>query len=149
MSTVNNVTGNQSSASTSGSKSTSPTSGGFNDISSDQFLQLLINELQNQDPLNPMDNSQMVQQISQIRNIGATDTLTNTLTSLSQNQELVTASGLIGQSVTGLADDATEVKGKVDRVTVKVDNENNSRNVKVHIGNKTMDIKNIRTIVPG
>ncbi len=63
----------------------------------------------------------MVQQIAQIRSIGATDTLSNTLTSLSQNQELVTASGLIGQSVTGLADDSTEVKGKVDRVTVKVD----------------------------
>ncbi len=131
------------------STSTGPQSGGFNDINSDQFLKLLINELQNQDPLNPMDNSQMVQQISQIRSIGATDTLTNTLTSLSQNQELVTASGLIGQSITGLADDSTEVKGKVDRVTVKVDGENNSRSIKVHVGNKTMDIKNIRTIVPG
>lgn len=149
---VNNVAGNGSNTSNTGSTSSTSNaaqSGGFNDIKSDQFLKLLINELQNQDPLNPMDNSQMVQQIAQIRSIGATDTLSNTLTSLSQNQELVTASGLIGQSVTGLADDSTEVNGKVDSVTVNVDNENNSRNVKVHVGDKTMDIKNIRTIVPG
>jgi len=123
--------------------------GGFDDISSGQFLKLLVNELQNQDPLNPMDNSDMVAQISQIRNIGATNSLTTTLSTLSQSQELVTASSLIGQTINGVADDATNVDGKIDRVTVEADAQNNSRKVKVHVGNKTMDIKNIRTILPG
>lgn len=122
---------------------------GFDDISSGQFMALLINELQNQDPLNPMENSDMVNQISQIRNIGATDQLTQTLSSLRESQELVTASGLIGQNVQGLADDASAIDGLVDRVTVQIDNENNSRKVKVHVGNQTMDIKNIRTILTG
>jgi flagellar basal-body rod modification protein FlgD len=121
----------------------------YNDLDIDSFLKLLISELQNQDPLDPMDNSEMVQQIAQIREIGATDQLTRTLTSLSQSQELVTASSLIGQSVQGLADDASKVDGIVDRITVETSAENDSRSVKVHVGGKTMDIKNIREIQTG
>lgn len=121
--------------------------GGFSAIGSDQFMQLLIAELQNQDPLEPMKNSDMVQQMSQIRNIGATDQLTRTLSNLRESQELVTASGLIGQKVQGLADDSTQVDGVVERITVETDSENDRRNIKVHVGNQTMQIRNIRTIV--
>mgnify|MGYP001826407713 CR=1 FL=1 len=121
----------------------------YNDIDIDSFLKLLISELQNQDPLDPMDNSEMVQQIGQIREIGATDELTKTLGKLSSSQELVTASSLIGQTVRGLADDASAVDGVVDRITVDTSTENDSRTVKVHVGGKTMDIKNIREIQPG
>ena len=84
---------------------------GYNDLDTDSFLKLLISELQNQDPLNPMENADMIQQIGQIREIGATDQLTNTLSNLASSQELVTASSLIGQKVTGLADDASQVDG--------------------------------------
>ena len=121
----------------------------YNDLEIDAFLKLLISELQNQDPLDPMDNSEMVQQIGQIREIGATDDLTRTLGKLSSSQELVTASSLIGQSVRGLADDASAVDGVVDRITVETSSENDARSVKVHVGGKTMDIKNIREIQTG
>jgi flagellar basal-body rod modification protein FlgD len=121
----------------------------YNDLDIDSFLKLLISELQNQDPLDPMDNSEMVQQIGQIREIGATDQLTQTLSKLSSSQELVTASSLIGQTVRGLADDASAVDGVVDRITVETSAENDSRTVKVHVGEKTMDIKNIREIQTG
>ena len=121
----------------------------YNDLDIDSFLKLLISELQNQDPLDPMDNSDMIQQIGQIREIGATDQLTRTLTALSASQELVTASSLIGQSVRGLADDASTVEGIVDRITVETSTENDSRTVKVHVGGKTMVIKNIREIQTG
>lgn len=128
---------------------TGQSSDSYNELDIDSFLKLLISELQNQDPLDPMDNSEMVQQIGQIREIGATDQLTNTLSNLSNSQELVTASSLIGQAVTGLADDASEVDGIVDRITVETSAENDSRTVKVHVGGKTMDIKNIREIQTG
>lgn len=121
----------------------------YNDLDIGDFLKLLINELQNQDPLDPMDNSEMVAQIGQIREIGATDQLTKTLGSLSSSQELVAASGLIGREVNGLSDDLSSVEGIVDRITVETSDENNSRSVKVHVGDKTMDIKNIREIQTG
>lgn len=127
----------------------SQSSGSYNELDIDDFLKLLISELQNQDPLDPMDNSEMVQQIGQIREIGATDELTKTLSSLSSSQELVTASSLIGKSVEGLAEDASAVDGIVDRITVETSDENDTRTVKVHVGGKTMDIKNIREIQTG
>jgi flagellar basal-body rod modification protein FlgD len=128
---------------------TGRSSDSYNDLDIDSFLKLLISELQNQDPLDPMDNSEMVQQIGQIREIGATDELTRTLGNLSASQELVAASGLIGQTVQGLADDASSVDGVVDRITVETSSENETRRVKVHVGGKTMDIKNIREIQTG
>lgn len=125
------------------------TNEGYNNLGTDDFLKLLIQELQNQDPLNPMDNSEMVQQIGLIRQIGASDDLTNTLTALSDNQQLVTASGLIGKKVTGLATDSSPVDGVVDRVTVETNNENKARSIKVHVGGKTMILENIRDIQTG
>ncbi len=124
-------------------------SSGYNSLETDDFLKLLIQELQNQDPLDPVDNSEMVAQIGQIREIGATDQLTNSLTNLSNNQQLVTASGLIGKQVSGLSSDGDELDGVVDRVTVETNTENDTRSVKVHVGNKTMNIENIRDIQTG
>ena len=121
----------------------------YNELDIDDFLKLLISELQNQDPLDPMDNSEMVQQIGQIREIGATDELTKTLSTLSSSQELVTASSLIGKSVEGLAEDSSAVDGIVDRITVETSEENAARTIKVHVGGKTMNIKNIREIQTG
>ena len=58
---------------------------GTNDLRNvdlDQFLQLLITEIQNQDPLDPMENSEILEQISQIREISATNNLSDTLASV-------------------------------------------------------------------
>jgi flagellar basal-body rod modification protein FlgD len=121
----------------------------YSDIDIDEFLALMIAELQNQDPLDPMDNSEMVQQIGQIREIGATDQLTSTLSNLASSQELVTASSLIGQQVQGLAEDGSPIDGIIDRITVETDSEKNERSIKVHVDGKTMSIKNIREIQTG
>ncbi|MCM2372212.1 flagellar hook assembly protein FlgD [Aporhodopirellula aestuarii] len=145
-------TGSSTAASIADFSSTSSSSGtndGYNDLGTDDFLKLLIQELQNQDPLNPMDNSEMVQQIGLIREIGATDELTGTLTTLSDNQQLVTASGLIGKQVSGLATDSSQVEGVVDRVTVETNGQNEARSIKVHVGGKTMILENIRDIQTG
>ena len=52
---------------------------GIQDLDLNKFIDLMIAELQNQDPLNPMDNSQMLQQITEIRQIGSSDKLSTTL----------------------------------------------------------------------
>jgi flagellar basal-body rod modification protein FlgD len=87
----------------------------------DEFLKLMITELQNQDPLNPMENSEILQQISQIREIEATGKLTSTLDAVLLGQTLTSASGLIGKHVKSVVEDAgatTEIEGTVERVTL-------------------------------
>ena len=142
------IPGVNNSNSSSGSTSKSSSSNSLADVDLDQFLGLLITELQNQDPLNPMDNAQILQQISEIRQIGSTNKLTDTLSTLAIGQELSMASSLIGKEINALDVNSKDVKGIVDRVAVQTDpKDNNNRKVQVHIGDSIVDIKNIREIV--
>ena len=90
----------------------------FNDVGIEEFLQLMTTELQNQDPLNPMDNAQMLEQIGQIREIASNDSLTNTLEAVMLGQNVSTASGMIGETVEALDDEGTRFTGKVTKVTI-------------------------------
>ena len=121
----------------------------LNDVDVDQFLKLLIAELQNQDPLNPLDNSQMVEQIGQIREISATDQLSDTLNAVLLGQNVSTASSLIGQEISALSDDLQNITGVVDRVSVTVNQADNSRTLRVHVGDDAVQLNNIREIVGG
>ena len=52
------------SAATTGSSSASPSAGG-SEVTQDQFLQLLVTQLKNQDPLNPTDSDQFMSELAQ------------------------------------------------------------------------------------
>jgi flagellar basal-body rod modification protein FlgD len=143
MSRISNINQAPSASSSSGT-----TGNDFSSVDLDQFLNLMITELQNQDPLSPTDNSQLLQQMTQIREIGATNELSKTLTSFATTQELTTASGLIGRRINALDDEANPVDGVVERVSVQVDEQDrNIRDVKVHIGSSIVDISNVREIL--
>ena len=110
------------------------------DLNIDHFLTLMITQLQNQDPLDPMTNSEMLQQISQIREIGATDQLTKTLESVLLGQNVSSATNLIGKEVRGITDAGDSVLGKIDRVTI-VDGV-----PKLHVGIDEVSLKNVAEI---
>jgi len=139
---VSRIEGNSSISQTSEQRG-----GGLQDVNVDQFLNLLLAELQNQDPLNPMDNSEMAQQISQIREIAATDKLSNTLDTVLTSQSLTTASGLIGKEVEVLSDKGEVVRGEVEKVTVKVDEDDKSkREYIIHIGDQAFELSRVREV---
>ena len=130
--------------------SAQPASNDLANVGVDTFLKLMIAELQNQDPLNPLDNSELVQQIGQIREISATNQLTDTLQSIITGQNLATASSLIGQNVSALADDGSMVEGSVDRVSIEAsDDDNSQRTIKVHIEGQSIALRNIREVIAG
>lgn len=126
---------------TSNNASSAPVKDRMQDLNVEQFLKLMIAELQNQDPMNPMDNAQMIQQISEIRSIASSDKLTNTLEAVQLGQALASASSLIGRQITGVSEKNSEVNGKVERVSV-VDGV-----PKLHVGADTIKLSNIRDIV--
>jgi flagellar basal-body rod modification protein FlgD len=112
-------------------------------LNMDHFLTLMITELQNQDPLNPMDNAEILQQISQIREIEATSRLQETLESVLLGQNLSNASSLLDKRVTALTDTGEQVQGTVDRVSVA------NNKVNVSIGGKQVSLSNVSEILPG
>ncbi|HWI10137.1 MAG TPA: flagellar hook capping FlgD N-terminal domain-containing protein [Burkholderiaceae bacterium] len=82
--------------------STSTTAAADDPGSQDRFLKLLVTQLQNQDPLSPMDNAELTSQIAQINTVTGIATLNTSVQGLSsqflQMQTLQGAS-LVGKSV--------------------------------------------------
>ncbi|WJV60950.1 flagellar hook assembly protein FlgD [Pectobacteriaceae bacterium CE70] len=68
----------------------------------DEFLTLLVAQLQNQDPTDPMDNSQLTTQLAQISTLNGIENLNTTLGSISSQldtSQTLQASTLIGHGV--------------------------------------------------
>jgi flagellar basal-body rod modification protein FlgD len=67
-----------------------------------QFLKLLTTQLQNQDPLNPMDNAQVTSQLAQISTVEGVQQLNTTLQTMlgnTQDAQTMQAASLVGHSV--------------------------------------------------
>lgn len=69
-------------------------------LSSEEFFGLLVAELQQQDPFEPSSSSDMINQISQIRSIELSGTLSDSLDALVRQQRISGVSDLIGKLVT-------------------------------------------------
>src|ERR1044072_2654769 len=68
----------------------------------DRFLKLLVTQMKNQDPLNPMDNAQVTTQLAQISTVGGIDKLNTTLATLSSSMlaaQSLQSSAIIGRDV--------------------------------------------------
>jgi flagellar basal-body rod modification protein FlgD len=96
---------------------------GFNSLTADDFLTLLIAQLQNQDPTEPVDNAEILNQLATMQgltsNIELSDSLKDVATSLAKSdvdfgQKLSVGASYIGQTVT--LDDSTV--GTVDRAFI-------------------------------
>lgn len=69
---------------------------------SDRFLTLLVAQLQNQDPLNPLDNAQVTTQLAQISTVSGINQLNATVAALGASfaaSQSLQAAGLIGHDV--------------------------------------------------
>ncbi|HMK39544.1 MAG TPA: flagellar hook capping FlgD N-terminal domain-containing protein [Bacteroidota bacterium] len=78
-------------------------------LGKDDFLKLLVSQLQNQDPLNPMDGTQFASQLAQFTSV---EQLANINTTLQSNMD---ASKLLNQSISNAL--STTVIGKEVRAT--------------------------------
>jgi flagellar basal-body rod modification protein FlgD len=81
------------------------------------FMTLFLAQLQNQDPTQPMDNSQMLSQLAQMTEV---QTLQGVQTAL-QGSQLSSSSALIGKNVTGVDVNGAAVNGLVTSVTQSSD----------------------------
>ncbi|WP_223066775.1 flagellar hook capping FlgD N-terminal domain-containing protein [Paenibacillus caui] len=64
----------------------------------DQFLKILITQLQNQDPMQPLEDKEFIAQMAQFTSVEQLMNISSQLTAM--NQSLGSVSGLIGKQVT-------------------------------------------------
>ncbi|MEY4753098.1 MAG: hypothetical protein RJA44_773 [Pseudomonadota bacterium] len=114
----------------SGSASTQSTT----DAAADRFLKLLVAQMQNQDPLNPMDNAQMTTQMAQINTVSGIEKVNESVQSLGsqfvqmqalQGAALVGRNALVEGNSVKLGSDGSgtvnfELAGPADAVKVEV-----------------------------
>ncbi|MBP6850529.1 MAG: flagellar hook assembly protein FlgD [Rhodoferax sp.] len=70
--------------------------------SEDRFLKLLVAQLSNQDPMNPMDNAQMTSQMAQISTVTGVQQVNQAIQELSAqlaSMQMLQSSSLVGRSV--------------------------------------------------
>lgn len=66
---------------------------------SDRFLKLLVTQLKNQDPMNPMENAELTSQLAQMSTVEGITRLNTTLSALSRTSQMLQGAGLVGRSV--------------------------------------------------
>lgn len=88
---------------------------GQTDEAQTRFMKLLVAQMQNQDPLNPMDNAQMTSQIAQLQTVSGINQLNTTVQNLLANYQSVQqfqSTGMLGRQVLVGGDALTVDKGQ-------------------------------------
>jgi len=105
---------------TSSTVSTSTSSNNVSEVSQENFLNLLVTQLTNQDPLNPVTNEDFISQLAQLQSLEEQKKIAVTMQSIADGQKFSSASGLIGRIVSGSifnGEEVIQIRGKVVSVT--------------------------------
>lgn len=107
-----------------------------NELGQSAFLELMITQLENQDPLSPQDNTEFISQLAQFSSVEGLDRLNNNFDSFTNNfvaNQALQASTLVGRSVTVPTDRTQLSSGEI--VTASVDIPSSASSVQVNIYN--------------
>lgn len=91
----------------------------FGQLSTEQFIGVLIEELRQQDPFDPQDSQALLEQLSSLRNIESQMELQDQLQSLVLQNQVSAAGGMIGKVVQGRDSNNDSVSGRVESVRVE------------------------------
>ena len=112
-----------------------------NQLQTEDFIKMMLTQLQNQDPLEPAKNQELLAQMSQIGQLQSANQLQDTLKGLTLQNQLGSAGNLIGKLVQGIDSNNDNIVGLVDSVRV----ENNQVFLELDSG-KTLPMGNVIAI---
>lgn len=115
MVTVTNVGGPVPQPAATAAKAAATSDAGKATLDYNNFLQLLIAQMKNQDPTNPMDPTEQISQLATFSNVEQSIKMNNSLETLISNSSLANASSYIGKTITS-ADGKTS--GTVESIQV-------------------------------
>jgi flagellar basal-body rod modification protein FlgD len=105
-----------------------------------QFLLLLVNELQNQDPTAPTDEKQTLSQLAQFSSLEQMQNLNTTLTASSGFGQVAQSATLIGKTISTATADTPGVSGVVTSVSLS------GGKTFLHVGDQDVDAATITGI---
>lgn len=90
-------------------------------LTRDDFMLLLMTQLKNQDPMEPMDSESMLNQFTQLNSLEELQSINQNISELFNNQSLSDAAGLLGQQVTVADTAGYNVHGIVSSISQNAD----------------------------
>jgi flagellar basal-body rod modification protein FlgD len=116
--------------------------GGISGIGTDQFLTLLIAQIQNQNPLEPVSDTDFLNQLAQFSTVQGIQTLNASFGEMLKLQQLTQGSELLGKQIEFTQDDGTSQTGRVNSVVV------DNGKILLEIGNGTqVPLDQVKTII--
>lgn len=82
-------------------------------VTHDDFLKLLVTQMTNQDPLKPMQDTEMMAQFAQLQTLDNQRSMTDAMISMRQEYAVQGASSMIGKQVTSVTSNGTTTSGIV------------------------------------
>jgi flagellar basal-body rod modification protein FlgD len=95
------------------------TTSGVSGLGTDQLLQLLVAQLKNQDPLNPVTNQDFFNQLTALNTVQGVSTLNASFSQMLQLQQLSQGADLIGKTVAYTPTGGQPTSGTVSSVSVQ------------------------------
>jgi len=91
----------------------------FSELTSEEFIKVMLSELTNQDPFEPQDSQALLEQFSSLRNIESQLALQDQLDRLVQENQIASASGMIGKFIEGVTTANDRAAGRVSSIRVE------------------------------
>ncbi len=111
-----------------------------NELDSSQFMQILLAQLTHQNPLEPMDNAEMMSQFSQLNSLQELRGINSSMESVSAASQTTYMTSLIGKTVKASRADGKIIEGVVEGVVTDVDSP------QVLIGDERVDLIDVLEI---
>lgn len=116
--------------------------GTTSELGRDQFMQLLVTQMRNQNPLEPMKDAEFIAQLAQFSSLEGIEKLNTSFDDMLSLQQLTQGSNLIGKTVQFQTGDPPILgQGKVDGVTVQ------NGAVQLMVGNNLVPLTQVRSML--
>lgn len=114
---TNSIASVSSTAQTSASSTVASQVASLGSVDTGAFMQLLLAELKNQNPLEPLSDTDMMAQMTQLNSLSELKTISAQMSNMVVSNEFIYATSLIGKSVTANVGNDETLKGVVTGIT--------------------------------
>lgn len=114
-----------------------PREKGFDGFVSADFMKLLMTQLTHQNPLEPLNDAEMMSQFAQLNSLQELQTIKASVEQAAQNSRAHYSAGLIGKKVKAILDDGSVVEGVVNGVSPEKDR------VNLQVGEDTVPLNSL------
>jgi flagellar basal-body rod modification protein FlgD len=113
-------------------------------ITSDQtgtaFMSLLLAQMKNQNPMEPMDDSAMISQMAQLNSLDELKKISESLSTMSSTNQFLSAATLIDKNITYMDADNEVAEGKVSGISM------DGSNIYLTVGSASVLLSKLRSV---